>query len=126
MSSLDTTSLSHDERALLARFAELLVEHWDERLYAVWLFGSRARGEPPAHEDSDVDLLVLVDDSDWQRKDRVYDDLYVAAKQLGLEDLAIDFAVHVETPQWLAGRREIKSFFMAEVDRDKVIVAGRA
>lgn len=126
MPTLDATSLRSDERALLQRFAELLTEHWGERLYAVWLFGSRARGEPPAHEDSDVDLLVLVDEPDWRRKDQVYDDLYAAAKQLDLEDLAIDFAVHVETPQWLAGRREIKSFFMAEVDRDKVIVAGRA
>lgn len=126
MPTLDATSLSRDERALLQRFAERLVERWGERLYAVWLFGSRARGEAPAREDSDVDLIVLVEDEDWRRKDRVYDDLYAAAEELDLEDVAIDFIIHVETPAWLQGRREIKSFFIAEVDRDKVVVAGRA
>jgi predicted nucleotidyltransferase len=126
MLTLDATSLSRDERALLQRFADRLIDHWGDRLYAVWLFGSRARGEAPAHEDSDVDLLVLVDDPDWRRKDRVYDDLYEAARELDLEDLAFDFAVHVDTPEWLAGRREIKSFFIAEVDRDKVVVVGHA
>ena len=126
MPTLDATSLSRDERALLQRFADRLVEHWGDRLYAVWLFGSRARGEPKAHEDSDVDMLVLVHDDDRGRKDRVYDDLYAAAKELDLEDLAIDFSVHVDTPTWLEGRRAIKSFFIAEVDRDKVVVAGQA
>lgn len=126
MLTLDATSLSRDERALLQRFADRLIDHWGDRLHAVWLFGSRARGEPPAHEDSDVDLLVLVDDPDWRRKDRVYDDLYAAAKELDLEDLVIEFSVHVDTPAWLQGRRAIKSFFIAEVDRDKVVVAGNA
>lgn len=125
MSTLDATSLSRDERALLERFVQRLTEHWGERLHAVWLFGSRARGEPPAHEDSDVDVLVLVEDPEWSRKDRVYADLHAAAKELDLEDVAIDFAVHVDTPAWLEGRRAIKSFFIAEVDRDKVVVAGR-
>ncbi len=27
--------------------------------------------------------------------------------------------------EWLAGRRAIQSFFMQEVDRDKVVLAGR-
>jgi predicted nucleotidyltransferase len=126
MPGLDATSLSRDERALLERFADRLVEHWGARLCAVWLFGSRARGEAPAHEDSDVDVLVLVDDEDRRRKDHVYDDLYAAAKELDLEDLVIHFSVHVDTPAWLQGRREIKSFFIAEVDRDKVVVAGNA
>jgi len=31
--------------------------------------------------------------------------------------------VHINTPQWLAQRREIRSFFITEVDRDKVVLA---
>lgn len=88
----------------------------------MWLFGSRARAEPPAHEDSDVDLLVLVDDASWEGKrivHRAFDD---AARQLGLPPLW--FSVHIKTPEWLEGRRAIKSFFIAEVDRDKVVVSG--
>jgi hypothetical protein len=34
------------------------------------------------------------------------------------------FSVHVHTPAWLAQRCEIRSFFLAEVDRDKVVLCG--
>jgi hypothetical protein len=30
----------------------------------------------------------------------------------------------VNTPAWLAERRAIRSFLIAEVDRDKVVIAG--
>jgi len=31
---------------------------------------------------------------------------------------------YVHTPEWLDGRRAIRSFFIAEVDRDKVVLHG--
>jgi predicted nucleotidyltransferase len=126
VATLAGTSLTVDERALLERFAALLRERLGARLRAVWLYGSRARGEAPAHEDSDVDVLVLVDDASWEGKERVHGALDDAAGALGLEAVSWSFSVHVETRQWLAGRRAIKSFFIAEVDRDKVIVEGCA
>jgi predicted nucleotidyltransferase len=46
-------------RAPLERYAELLRARFGARLRDVRLFGSYARGE--ADEDSDVDVLVLVD-----------------------------------------------------------------
>jgi hypothetical protein len=46
------------------------------------------------------------------------------ARELGLEALAWSFSIHVNTPAWLAQRREIESFFIAEVDRDKVVLSG--
>lgn len=124
MPDLTATSLSADESALLERFATVLGQQLADRLHGVWLFGSRARGEPPEHEDSDVDLLVLVDDSSWEGKQRVYKALDEASRQLGLERLRFTFAVHIHTPDWLAGRRAIRSFFIAEVDRDKVVITG--
>jgi hypothetical protein len=45
-----------------------------------------------------------------------------AASELGLDALTWAFSVHVHTPAWLAQRREIRSFFIAEVDRDKVVL----
>ena len=57
MTALAETSLSVDEQALIERFVEELRERLDERLHAVWLFGSRARGE--SGPDSDIDLLVI-------------------------------------------------------------------
>ena len=43
----------------LEAYAERLRSRFGSRLHGIVLFGSWARGE--AHEDSDVDVLVLVD-----------------------------------------------------------------
>ncbi len=123
MTGLAGASLSTAERALLERFAVELQAELGEGLHAVWLFGSRARGEPPG-EDSDVDVLVLVDDASWEGKSRVHDALLATARTAGVEALTWSFSLHVNTPEWLAQRREIESFFIAEVDRDKIAVCG--
>jgi hypothetical protein len=36
------------------------------------------------------------------------------------------YSVHVYDPEWLRGRRKIESFFIQEVDRDKIVLAGSA
>src|ERR1019366_3251234 len=123
MTGLADTSLQPDEQALVEEFVQELRQHLAEQLHAVWLFGSRARGEQPSSE-SDVDLLVLVDHASWDDRMQVRKMLDQAARKLDLEALAWSFSVHVHTPQWLAERREIKSFFIAEIDRDKVALSG--
>lgn len=123
MTVLAETSLARDERALVERFVEELRARLRRQLHAVWLFGSRARGEDPS-EESDVDLLVLVDDASWDGRMLVRRMLDDAARELGLDALTWSFSVHVHTPEWLAERREIKSFFIAELDRDKVLLGG--
>jgi predicted nucleotidyltransferase len=125
MGSLAGASLSVEERALLERFVSRLRLRLGHDLNAVWLFGSRARGERPARN-SDVDVLVLVGDASWPAKVRVHDLLEAQARELGLEALTWSFSIHVNTPDWLRQRREIESFFIAEVDRDKVVVSGPA
>lgn len=124
MAALADASLSSDERRLLERFVAELRDLLGDGLSAVWLFGSRARGEP-AHEDSDIDLLVLADDASWDGKERIHAALARAAAALDLAALAWDLSIHVNTPEWLLGRREIRSFFIAEVDRDKVVLHGK-
>jgi uncharacterized protein len=59
-------------RETLDRFVSGLRDRFGERLAEVRLFGSYARGE--AHEDSDVDCLVLIDGAD-RRDDRAVTDL---------------------------------------------------
>lgn len=125
MSALAGTSLSAEERMLVERLVEELHLRLSGRLHAVWLFGSRARGERPSAE-SDVDVLVLVDDASWDGRMRVRGMLDDAARELGLDALTWSFSVHVHTPAWLAQRREIRSFFIAEVDRDKIVLGGQA
>lgn len=122
MAELLDTSLSADERALLQRFIAVAAARIGGRLCAVWLFGSRARGEHSGSEGSDVDLLVLVEDASWNGKLAVHAALAQAAAELSLEWVAWSFSLHVNSLDWLDGRRAIQSFFMAEVDRDKVVV----
>ncbi len=125
MSSLANASLDAAERTLLEGFVEELDVRLGDRLHGVWLFGSRARGERPSQE-SDVDLLVLVEDASWERKTAIHDTLQEVAFGLDLQALTWAFSVHINTPAWLAQRREVESFFIAEVDRDKIVLGGTA
>jgi len=110
---------------LLERFVEQLRQQLGDAVHSDWLFGSRARGEQPAKE-SDVDLLVLVDDASWDGRMLVREILYDVARELELEALPWSFSVHVHTPAWLEQRHQIRSFFITEVDRDKVVLSGAA
>jgi predicted nucleotidyltransferase len=124
MSVLAEASLSADERLLLERFVDELERRVADDLDAVWLFGSRARGERPT-PDSDVDLLVLIRDASWEEKMRVRETLDAVARGLDLQPVGWRFSIHVGTPAWLEQRRSIESFFIAEVDRDKIALSGR-
>jgi predicted nucleotidyltransferase len=123
MPALADASLTGAQRRVLDRFVDELRTLLGDDLAAVWLFGSRARGEAAGME-SDVDLLVLAEDASWGGKERIHDTLTRVAGELELAAVAWDFSVHIQTPQWLKGRRAIRSFFIGEVDRDKVVLHG--
>jgi predicted nucleotidyltransferase len=120
MPDLTTASLTPTERHGLERFVELTREALGGRLHGIWLFGSRARGEEPGPE-SDVDVMVIAEGERSAIEDAVYDALAKVDRVTGYKAC---FSVTVWTPQWLAGRREIESFFVQEVDRDKIVLAG--
>ena len=119
---LAAAQLSESERQTVARFTARLGEVLGNDLRALWLFGSRARGE--AHSESDIDLLVIAEGG-RARHGRIAGDL---GEQVALAEGESPFAysVHVHDPEWLRGRREIESFFIQEVDRDKIVLAGSA
>jgi len=64
-----TSSAKLEEvRALVRRYAALVREHFGQRVTAIWLYGSAARGDWT--ESSDIDVLVLLDreeasDMEW-------------------------------------------------------------
>ncbi len=62
--------VSEAETRALERLIEMLRERFGARLREVRLFGSTARGE--RHEDSDIDVAVVVDDLDWREKRELY------------------------------------------------------
>jgi predicted nucleotidyltransferase len=125
MLPLADASLGADERALLEDFVENLEGRLGSGLHGVWLFGSRARGERISWE-SDVDVLVLVEDASWAGKTVVHDVLGEVARERGLLGVTWTFSIHINTPAWLEQRRAVGSFFIAEVDRDKIVLSGEA
>lgn len=119
MPTLEQASLSPIERRVLQHAVRLLVEEFGGDLHGVWLYGSRARGEEPGPE-SDVDLLVVADGEDaWDRAGRAVDE---AAEAEGASP--VWFMPHVYSRERIARRREIRSFFIQEVDRDKIVLWG--
>jgi predicted nucleotidyltransferase len=119
--ALAGATLSEAERNTVRRFVALMDDAIGDDLQGLWLYGSRARGEAP-HEDSDVDLLVIAEGDPRQRR-RLAMDLSEAAA-LAEDESPFTYSVHVFDPEWLRGRREIESFFIQDVDRDKVVLAG--
>ena len=121
MSTLTEASLTDAERRVLERFATDLGAAFGERLRSVWLYGSRARGEQP-HDESDIDVLVVVDP--------LLESDSLAAIELSWEAVAAEgpvsglISTFVFSSERVAQRREIASFFIQEVDRDKIVLHG--
>jgi predicted nucleotidyltransferase len=114
-------SLSGAERRVVERLVERLREELGSDLHAIWLYGSRARGETP-HPESDIDLMVLADGGDHRYGVKAMELAYEVAPTEGVSPAWCSLSV--AAPEWLHGRREIRSFFIAEVDRDKRVLYG--
>lgn len=119
---LTAAQLTESERRTVERFASRLDDVLGGDLRALWLYGSRARGT--GHPESDVDLLVIADGG-RDRYGRIAGDLGEEAA-IAEGESPFSFSVHVHDPEWLRGRRAIESFFIQEVDRDKIVLAGSA
>jgi predicted nucleotidyltransferase len=119
---LNAAQLTDGERQVIEQFASRLDRELGGDLRALWLYGSRARGT--AHPESDVDLLVIADGG-RDRYGRLAGDLSEEAA-IAAGESPFNFSVHVHDPEWLKGRRAIESFFIQEVDRDKIVLSGSA
>jgi predicted nucleotidyltransferase len=121
-------SLTPGERRVVARLLGWLRDELGGDLLAVWLFGSRARGEADLADldpdrRSDVDLLVVVDSADttalrWKLLPRLE---AIADEEA---ESPVWFSVMAYDAERLRERRQIRSFFIQEVDRDKVVLLG--
>jgi predicted nucleotidyltransferase len=120
---LAAASLSGVELNAVRRLVAALREELDDDLRAIWLYGSRARGETP-RPDSDVDLLVIAEGGERRYGAKVNDLRFDATEAEGARPFY--FSVFVHDLEWLRGRREIESFFIQEIDRDKIVLAGSA
>jgi len=120
VATLEQASLTTDERQALERSLGALEAELGEELLAVWLYGSRARGER-RDEDSDIDLLVVVTDR-GPLADRASHAVYEAAGANGADPFVV--STHVTDPRDLAEDAAIESLFLREVERDRIALWG--
>ena len=111
-------------------FAAAVRQAFGARVYCVGLQGSRARGE--ANEDSDIDVVVILDEwraEDWQRYEAVLDSLPERDKVCGFvsgkrELLAWEpselFGFYYDTKPWYGKLEELKTCFGIEDARRAV------
>ena len=119
--ALAPASLSDAERRVIKRLVQRLEAELGADLHAIWLYGSRARGEPP-HGESDVDLMVIADGDSASHWRTAWDLVSEIGDAEGVSPVWFSLSIH--DLAWLRGRREIRSFFIAEVDRDKIVLYG--
>lgn len=62
--------LTADERHAVEEFRRRVSEMLGPRLRDLRIYGSKVRGD--AHEESDIDLLVLVDGCDWETGNAIW------------------------------------------------------
>jgi predicted nucleotidyltransferase len=119
MAVLSDAALDERERELLDRFVAALEQEYGDDLEAVWLYGSRARGERP-HDESDIDVLVVTrserDDEPLIRT------LWEVLSAMGNPWILVD--PRQRSRAWVEGRRAIDSFFLRDVDREKIVLYG--
>jgi predicted nucleotidyltransferase len=125
--SLAAAMLTDRERHVVARLVERLREEIGTDLRAIWLYGSRARGDATIDEQdvdrhSDIDLLAIADGGHERYSERSFELVCEVADAEGVSP--IWYSLRVRDPEWLRGRREIRSFFIQEVDRDKLVLYG--
>lgn len=122
-------ALNGTERRAIARIADLLEAELGDDLLALWLYGSRARGEADPNEThydrrSDIDMMAIVGPArdvsafSWDFSPK----LISAVEAEG--DSPPYYSLHFHELAWLIDRRRIRSFFIQEVDRDKIVLAG--
>ncbi len=74
---------------------------------------------------SDVDLLAIVSPSRDAREAGWWALPMVEEEADAIGDSPVYYSLRVFDTDWLRGRREIRSFFIQEVDRDKVVLYGK-
>lgn len=104
-------------RKILQEIAELLNQVYGDRLKAVILYGSVARGTQT--EDSDIDIMVLVDGTDAQLQE--YDEkLSEVSTDLALKYMMVFSIIDVKYQEYQDWKTV--SPFYQNVDREGVVV----
>jgi predicted nucleotidyltransferase len=106
-------ALRIDEQRALRSFAEFVRQRFGSRLRDLRLFGSRARGT--GHEDSDLDVLVVVDDLGSAEAREI---AHYTGDLLTLHDVLVS-SLAMSTERWQT-LRDLERLIVREIDRDGI------
>ena len=110
---------SKELRNILTDMTEKICDVYGKRLKAVILYGSVARGTQK--EDSDIDIMVLVDGKSTELK--VYDEkLSDVSTDLALKYLKVFSIMDVSYQEYMTWKKV--SPFYQNIDREGVIIYG--
>lgn len=99
----------------LGRFRAWLAGRYGDRLREFVVYGSRARGD--AHEESDIDVLVVIDAFDVEERGALFE----AAYDAGIEgDEYVSVSPFVVSAAQAADMRRRERRIFAEIARDGV------
>ena len=99
--------LTPNDQAAVEEYIQLIRSRYPERILAVALFGSKARGD--ADDESDIDLLVLVD----AEENEFRDDLWHIASRVSLEHNVVVSPSVFGQERWAETRRIRMPIFRA-------------
>lgn len=109
----ELTQLRPSERAAVADYLARLRALFGERVLRVILFGSRARGD--GDRESDLDLLVVVDDGDWRFHDQIADESvepWLTHRSL-ISPITMDCKEYEQLQEW-------RTLFFRNLERDGI------
>ena len=112
-STNELTQLKPNERAALQEYLDRLEARFADRVLHVFLYGSRARGE--GDDESDLDVLVVVDDGDW----RFHDEVAAEANEPALE-YTVSLSVHVWSEEHYEKHKRWGLLFYRNLESDGI------
>ena len=107
--------LTPDEQSWLDEYRQVLDEQFPGLVDEFIVFGSKARGT--ATEDSDLDVLLIIREGDWWKKDEISHPGY----DLASEATAVPSILVFTRDEWETRRRKQAPFWQT-VTRDGVAV----
>jgi predicted nucleotidyltransferase len=67
-------AMALEEKEIIEKFASRIKEKLEDNLIFIKMFGSKARGD--FHEDSDIDILIVVNNKTIAVRDEIYNILF--------------------------------------------------
>ena len=113
--TLETLTLTREERIWLAAYQKALKAQFADLIKDIIIFGSKARGS--SNEDSDLDVLVIIHEGNWETKKSVAEPGYMLA--IGTE--VVPSLIVLTAEEWIY-HQDYEAPFWQTVTRDGIPV----